>query len=133
MFSLRFRNPKMGSANTPRRNTLTLAAYAATFTATDDRLRNPEQLRRSPVAPPAPPGVENDLKPENWTVARPNEARISTSRPRFKRPGQTTGTRFAATAAGEMTSMSRGTCQRSVKRTRGGALFERAPFSTKPS
>lgn len=31
----------------------TPAAYAATFTATDDRLRNPDQLRRSPVAPSA--------------------------------------------------------------------------------
>ena len=31
---------------------LTPAAYAATFTATGDRLRNPDQLRRSPVAPP---------------------------------------------------------------------------------
>jgi putative transposase len=36
---------------------LTPAAYAATFTATGDRLRNPDQLRRSPVAPPAPHGV----------------------------------------------------------------------------
>ena len=32
---------------------LTPAAFAATFTATGDRLRNPSQLRRSPVAPPA--------------------------------------------------------------------------------
>ena len=32
---------------------LTPAAYAATLTATGDRLRNPNQLRRSPVAPPA--------------------------------------------------------------------------------
>ena len=30
---------------------LTPAAYAATLTATGDRLRNPDQLRRSPVAP----------------------------------------------------------------------------------
>jgi len=37
---------------------LTPAAYAANFTATDDRLRNPDQLRRSPVAPPAPQGVK---------------------------------------------------------------------------
>ncbi|WP_259234917.1 IS3 family transposase [Bradyrhizobium elkanii] len=37
---------------------LTPAAYAATFTATGDRLRNPDQLRRSPVAPPAPLGVQ---------------------------------------------------------------------------
>jgi len=35
----------------------TPAAYAATFSATGDRLRNPDQLRRSPVAPPAPLGV----------------------------------------------------------------------------
>jgi putative transposase len=32
---------------------LTPAAYAASFTATDDRLRNPDQLRRSSVAQPA--------------------------------------------------------------------------------
>jgi putative transposase len=44
----------------------TPAAYAATFTATDDRLRNPDQLRQSPVAPPAPQGVQ---KPETLTVA----------------------------------------------------------------
>jgi putative transposase len=36
----------------------TPAAYAAAFTATDDRLRNPGQLRRSPVAPTAPAGVQ---------------------------------------------------------------------------
>jgi putative transposase len=36
---------------------LTPAAYAANFTAMDDRLRNPDQLRRSPVAPTAPHGV----------------------------------------------------------------------------
>ncbi|WP_407187663.1 IS3 family transposase [Bradyrhizobium centrosematis] len=38
---------------------LTPAAYAAHLTATDDRLRNPDQLRRSSVAPPAPLGVQN--------------------------------------------------------------------------
>jgi putative transposase len=32
---------------------MTPAAYASTLTATDDRLRNPDQLRRSPVAPSA--------------------------------------------------------------------------------
>ncbi|MBM3585916.1 MAG: IS3 family transposase, partial [Alphaproteobacteria bacterium] len=32
---------------------LTPAAYAATFAATVDRRRNPDQLRRSAVAPPA--------------------------------------------------------------------------------
>src|SRR5580704_9256960 len=32
---------------------LTPAAYAANLTATCDRLRNPDQLRRSHVAPPA--------------------------------------------------------------------------------
>jgi len=36
----------------------TPAAYAANLTATGDRLRNPDQLRRSPVAPPAPIGVQ---------------------------------------------------------------------------
>ena len=33
---------------------LTPAAYAANLSATCDRLRNPDQLRRSHVAPPAP-------------------------------------------------------------------------------
>ena len=37
---------------------LTPAAYAATFTATADRRRNPDQLRRSPVAQPTPHGVQ---------------------------------------------------------------------------
>jgi transposase InsO family protein len=36
---------------------LTPAAYAATLRTTCDRLRNPDQLRRSHVAPPAPQGV----------------------------------------------------------------------------
>ena len=36
---------------------ITPAAYAANLAATDDRLRNPDQLRRSPVAHPAPYGV----------------------------------------------------------------------------
>jgi putative transposase len=36
----------------------TPAAYAANLTATGDGLRNPDQLRRSPVAPPAPIGVQ---------------------------------------------------------------------------
>ena len=36
---------------------LTPAAQAALLTATGDRLRNPDQLRRSPVAPTAPDGV----------------------------------------------------------------------------
>src|ERR1700760_1217308 len=44
---------------------LTPAAYAATFTATGDRLRNPDKLRLSPVAPPAPLGVQN---PETLTA-----------------------------------------------------------------
>ena len=37
---------------------LTPAAYAAHLAATADRLRNPDQLRRSSVAPPAPLGVQ---------------------------------------------------------------------------
>ena len=37
----------------------TPAAYAANLTATGDRLRNPDQLRRSPVAPPQPQGLQN--------------------------------------------------------------------------
>ena len=47
---------------------LTPAAYAATFTATGDRLRNPDQLRRSPVARHTPSGLQTDLRPENWTI-----------------------------------------------------------------
>ncbi len=35
------------------------AAYAAHLTATDYQLRNPDQLHRSSVAPPAPLGVQN--------------------------------------------------------------------------
>jgi putative transposase len=35
----------------------TPAAYVASLTATGDRLRNPDQLRRSPVAHTAPEGV----------------------------------------------------------------------------
>jgi len=38
---------------------LTPAAYAANLTATCDRLRNPDQLRRSHVATPAPHGVKS--------------------------------------------------------------------------
>lgn len=44
---------------------LTPAAYAANFTATNDRLRNPDQLRRSPVTSPAP----HDVKPIEALVA----------------------------------------------------------------
>ena len=47
------------SVPTPSLKYLTPAAYAAHLTATDDRLRNPDQLRRSSVAPPAPLGVQN--------------------------------------------------------------------------
>jgi len=45
----------------------------------------------------------------------------------------TTGTRLAASIAGEITSMSSGTCQRLVSRTSGAALPAFAPASTKPS
>ena len=45
---------------------LTPAAYVAHLTATDDRLRNPDQLRRSSVAPPAPDGA---LSAETLTAA----------------------------------------------------------------
>ena len=37
---------------------LTPVAYAANLSATRDRLRNPDQLRRSHVAPPAPHGLK---------------------------------------------------------------------------
>ena len=45
---------------------LTPSAYAANLTATDDRLRTPDQLRRSSVAPPAPDGA---LSAETLTAA----------------------------------------------------------------
>jgi putative transposase len=38
---------------------LTPAGYAANLSATCDRLRNPDPLRRSHVAPPAPLGVKS--------------------------------------------------------------------------
>jgi putative transposase len=38
---------------------LTPAAFAANLTATGDQLRNPDQLRRSPVAIPAPRGAKH--------------------------------------------------------------------------
>jgi putative transposase len=38
---------------------MTPAAFAATLNATSDRLRNPDQLRRSLVAPLAPNGVKS--------------------------------------------------------------------------
>jgi putative transposase len=45
---------------------LTPVAFAGTFTATGDRLRNPDQLRRSPVAQPA---LLRQSQPE--TLAQP--------------------------------------------------------------
>src|SRR5213083_2084104 len=42
---------------------LTPARYAANVTATCDRLRNPDQLRRSYVAPHAPQGVKSPEAP----------------------------------------------------------------------
>ena len=44
---------------------LTPAAYAANLHATCDRLRNPDQLRRSHVVPPASNGVN---PPETLTA-----------------------------------------------------------------
>ena len=41
-----------------RRGHLTPVAYAANLSTTRDRLRNPDQLRRSHVAPPAPHRVK---------------------------------------------------------------------------
>ena len=55
---------------------LTPAAYAAQLTATDDRLRNPDQLRRSSVAPPAPLGVQKYA---------PGEGRLALRKVRAKR------------------------------------------------
>ena len=42
------------------------AVYAATLTATCDRLRNPDQLRRSHVAPPAPNRVTSAETNRHW-------------------------------------------------------------------
>jgi putative transposase len=44
---------------------LTPAAYAANLSATCDRLRNPDRLRRSHVAPPA----QNGAKPAEALIA----------------------------------------------------------------
>ena len=41
-------------------------AYAAAFTATSHRLRNPDQLRRSPVAPFAPDVVNTSHSKRLW-------------------------------------------------------------------
>jgi len=49
---------KRGSETFFTNDYLTPAAYAANLTATCDRLRNPDQLRRSHVAPTAPHGVK---------------------------------------------------------------------------
>jgi hypothetical protein len=51
---------------------LTPAAFAGTFTATSDWLRNPDQLRRSPIAPRA---LLRQSQPE--TLASPGERRGS--------------------------------------------------------
>jgi putative transposase len=47
---------------------LTPAEFAGTFTATGDRLCNPDQLRRSPVAPPAllRQSQPQTLAPNGW-------------------------------------------------------------------
>jgi hypothetical protein len=46
---------------------LTPAAYAANFTATNDRLRNPDQIRRAPVAPHrATPGKTRRGSNRRW-------------------------------------------------------------------
>ena len=70
---------------------------------------------------------------------RPSQHRLRTIRDESapRRPLATalytTGTRLAASIAGEITSMSSGTCQRLVRRTSGAALPAFAPASTKPS
>ena len=54
---------------------LTPAAYAANLTATCDRLRNPEQLRRSHVAPPMTPSTE--ISPSKAPCPRKRTSRLS--------------------------------------------------------
>ena len=49
---------KYGGMDVSEAKRLTPAAYAANLSATCDRLRNPDQLRRSHIAPPAPHGVK---------------------------------------------------------------------------
>ena len=71
------------------------------------------------------------LKTELEETIRPR-LRLVASRSR-DRALHTTGTRRAATAAGEITSMSSGTRHRSVSRTRGASLPISAPSITKPS
>jgi len=70
------------------RRRATPAQYAANLTATGDRLRNPDQLRRSPVATSAHSGVSNTetlncrrMKVHGQVTLRSSPPRFSRSRP----------------------------------------------------
>ena len=91
----------------------------------------------------ARPNFQTDL---NWCLGAPRSAAASSgprddgwdshsdsNAPRTSCCSYTTGTRRAATAAGEMTSISSGTRHRSVSRTRGASLVTSAASMAKPS
>ena len=64
---------------------LTPAAQAALLTATGDRLRNPDQLRRSPVAPSAPERINRTGSNRRWMRVRGRVTRRV-----LQGPGETT-------------------------------------------
>jgi hypothetical protein len=77
---------------------LTPAAYGANLSATRDRLRNPDQLRRSHVAPPAPHGAKpaealNRLRMNvQWQVKIPTVSSMTPRRADLSDAVQTTET-----------------------------------------
>jgi Integrase core domain len=77
---------------------LTPAAYGANLSATRDRLRNPDQLRRSHVAPPAPHGAKpaealNRLRMNvQWQVKIPTASSMTPRRADLSDAVQTTET-----------------------------------------
>src|ERR1700733_13564957 len=73
------------------------------------------------------------FEPCRWPVFVSSRPEVRLYVPPILRNRYTTGTLFAATAAGEITSISSGTCHRSVKHTLGVALLPREPSRTKPS
>ncbi len=82
---------------------MTPAAFAGTFTATGGRLRNPDQLRRPPVAPPASLRQSQPKTlarmDETWgsQQGQPASARVGWLQPSAIRPAGTIG-RFSTSA-----------------------------------
>jgi len=103
------------------------------------------------IIPLAAPASRSGARPNfrtglNWCLAAPGnivassgprgdgwDSRSESNAPRTSCFPYTTGTRRAATAAGEMTSISSGTRHRSVSRTLGASLLMSAPSMAKPS